>query len=279
MSIVLKRTRVRPGASRRTGAVLLAAMLVGTMAASFGGAQVGLAAASLSIAPISWDVIGLDHNNPLTGPDTFPVGARVCNTGTSAATNVTTSLTWDSANAFIFLVPGSQSVITVASLAAGACTDMYFNVRVSRTAAAKTTSRRYHITASADGVAGVSTPAGRQLYVEALRSQARNQVTSITGPGGVPPTTTVVVGNTYTYVLTSETAPGGYEQFETFLNFPNLIFRIVSVSATYTTPVGLHDHQDLHGRLRMGNGPRGRRLHELRRTCRRPGWRRRATRS
>ena len=111
---------------------------------------------------------------------------------------------------------------------------MYFNARVSRNSAAKTTSRGYHITATADGVAGVSTPAGRQLYVEGLRSQARNQVISITGPGGSAPATTVIVGNTYTYVLTSETAPGGYEQFETFLNFPNLIFRIVSMSAATT---------------------------------------------
>ena len=183
MAIVPKRTHVRSSVSRRTGPVLLAAMLIGTMAAAFGGAQVGLAAASLSIAPITWDVIGLDHNDPTTGPDTFPVGARVCNTGSSTATGVSTSLTWDTANAFIALVPGSQSTVIVASLAAGACTDIYFNVRVSRTSAAKTTSRGYHITASADGVAGVSTPAGRQLYVEALRSQARNQVTSITGPG------------------------------------------------------------------------------------------------
>ena len=89
-------------------------MLVGTLAATFGGAQVGLAAASLSIAPITWDVVGLDHNDPTTGPDTFPVGARVCNTGSSTATGVSTSLTWDTANAFIALVPGSQSTVTVA---------------------------------------------------------------------------------------------------------------------------------------------------------------------
>lgn len=46
------------------------------------------------------------------------------------------------------------------------------------------------------------------------------------------------VGNTYTFVLNSHTAPGGYEQLSSFLNFPNSIFQIVSVSSTYTAPPG-----------------------------------------
>ena len=45
------------------------------------------AAASLSIAPLTWNVIGLDSNNVNAGPNTFPVGARACNTGDAAATN------------------------------------------------------------------------------------------------------------------------------------------------------------------------------------------------
>ena len=43
------------------------------------------AAVSLSIAPITWNVIGLDSNNVLVGPNNFPIGARVCNTGTTPA--------------------------------------------------------------------------------------------------------------------------------------------------------------------------------------------------
>src|SRR5689334_18691046 len=39
------------------------------------------AAASLSITPITWNIIGLDSNNVNVGPNHFPVGARVCNTG------------------------------------------------------------------------------------------------------------------------------------------------------------------------------------------------------
>ena len=42
----------------------------------------------LTITPITWGVVGLDSNNVTTGPNLFPVGARICNTGTTAATNV-----------------------------------------------------------------------------------------------------------------------------------------------------------------------------------------------
>ena len=46
------------------------------------------AAANLTIAPLTWNVIGLDSNNVHVGPDSFPVGARVCNVGNASATNV-----------------------------------------------------------------------------------------------------------------------------------------------------------------------------------------------
>jgi len=78
---------VRP-ARRRLGSVLVVAVVIGGLLGTFGGARVGNAAAILSISPITWDVIGLDHNDPTDGPDTFPVGARVCNTGSDPATNV-----------------------------------------------------------------------------------------------------------------------------------------------------------------------------------------------
>ena len=40
-----------------------------------------LAATTVSVTPISWNVIGLDSNNVNVGPNHFPVGVRVCNTG------------------------------------------------------------------------------------------------------------------------------------------------------------------------------------------------------
>src|SRR5689334_13284286 len=88
------------------------------------------AAAALTIAPLTWNIIGLDSNNVNVGPNNFPVGARVCNTGDTTATNVTSSFVWDSADTFINLRAGSLSTLSVASLAAGACTDFYFEVTV-----------------------------------------------------------------------------------------------------------------------------------------------------
>ena len=93
-------------------------------------------AASLTIQPITWDVIGLDSNNVNVGPNQYLVGARVTNSTGATVNNVTANYIWDSANANINIHVGSASTITVASLANGASTDFYFNVDITRTAAA-----------------------------------------------------------------------------------------------------------------------------------------------
>jgi len=49
------------------------------------------AAANLTVTPVTWNIIGLDSNNVNVGPQDFAVGARVCNTGDVAATNVTST--------------------------------------------------------------------------------------------------------------------------------------------------------------------------------------------
>jgi hypothetical protein len=85
------------------------------------------AAAALTITPITWNVIGLDSNNVNVGPNHFPVGARVCNTGDTAATNVTARLIWDSNNSYIDYRPGTNTTLSVSSLAGNnTCTDFYF---------------------------------------------------------------------------------------------------------------------------------------------------------
>lgn len=137
------------------------------------------AAAQLTITPLTWNVIGLDSNDVSTGPDTFPVGARVCNTGDTAATNVVSNYVWDSANANINLLAGSPSTLSVPTLAAGECTDFYYIVQISRNSVAYDTARRYHITATADGLGTVSTPVPRELYIEHLISQNRNATLNI----------------------------------------------------------------------------------------------------
>jgi uncharacterized repeat protein (TIGR01451 family) len=220
---------------RRTllcGLTLAAALLFGRTPA--------FAAASLSIAPLTWNVIGLDSNNVNVGPNHFPVGARVCNTGDAPATNVTSAFVWDSANPLVDLRPGTLTDFNaspVPSLAPAACHDFYYEVEVTRNAAAYDTTRRYHVTATADTLGTVSTPTPRELYVEHLISQSRNHILDVKLNGTSVPnggTMTLVVGQTYTIDLVGSTATNGYEQLESFINFPNTIFQVNSVSTTYS---------------------------------------------
>ncbi|MFN2454798.1 MAG: hypothetical protein ABR577_11320 [Pyrinomonadaceae bacterium] len=186
--------------------------------------------AGVTVTPVTWNVIGLDSNNPNVGPNTFQVGARVCNTGATSITNVAGNFVWDSSNSYINLSGSSTSVVK--SLSAGACVDMYFQVTVTRTSLAYDTTRRYHITVSADNTAAVSTPTPRELYVERIISQGRNSTVSITGPS------TVYVGQTYTYTLAASTATQGYDQLEAFLSLSNVIFQVQSIATTYSAPAG-----------------------------------------
>src|ERR1051325_7544184 len=200
------------------------------------------AAAVLTISPLTWNIVGLDSNNVNVGPNNFPVGARVCNTGNAIATNVVSSFVWNSADPYINLRAGSLSTLSVASLAAGACTDFYFEVTVTRNASAYNHTRRYHITATADTLGVISTPTPRELFVEHLISQSRNTVSDVqywTGAGSPISvanggTMTLTVGNTYFIKLVGATATNGYEQIESFINFPNTIFQILSVATTYS---------------------------------------------
>jgi len=139
------------------------------------------AAAILTITPITWNVIGLDSLSVALGPDIYPVGARVCNTGDTAATNVIATFFWDSVDTNInILLP---TILTAPSLAGGGtCTDFYFNVVVNRLDAAIGSHRGYHITATANGLGEVDTPKPRELFVKALTQTSAIHVGTITGP-------------------------------------------------------------------------------------------------
>jgi len=198
----------------------------------FGILGVHSAFAGITITPASWNVIGLDSNNVSVGPNLFPVGTRVCNTGGAAVTNVTAKFVWDSANAFINIDANQTDTQTLSSLAANSCIDFYYDISVTRSTLAYNATRRFHITAVGDGVSLVSTPTPRELYVEKLVSQNRNSVQSIIGPS------TVYVGQTYNYTVNASTATGGYEQLEAFLSLSNVVFRVLAIATTYTAPTG-----------------------------------------
>src|SRR5204863_1035627 len=137
---------------------------------------------------------------PTAGPNQFPVGVRICNTGSSAATNVATSFSWDSANISLVEAPGRA----VGTVAAGSCRDVYYTAQITRTNAAYNTARRYHVSVSADTLATISTATPRELFVEKLVSHNRNSFISMNVPA------TVRVGDPVSYTVTTETATNGY---------------------------------------------------------------------
>jgi hypothetical protein len=203
-------------------------VLVGVLAA-FAAAS-ARAASTLTVTRITWDVVGLDSNKVTSGPNQFPVGMRVCNTGSTAATNTVATFTWDSANQYVSLLESPTA--SIGTLAAGACTDVYWTAVVTRNSAAYDTTRQYHVTVSADSTASVSTPTPRELYVEHLVSQNRNSITNITG------STSVRVGTRITEVLNASTSTNGYEQLTAASMWPSSMFKVVSTSTTYTAPSG-----------------------------------------
>lgn len=195
-------------------------------------------AAVTSVTPNTWNIIGLDSNTPAFGPNRFPVGANVCS---NSAGTVNVAFSWDTGgttndDTYIYLRPGSLGTIDnpldLIFTAAG-CKDAYFEVEVNPISASFDKTRRYHITAGS-----VSTPTPRELYVEHLVSQSRNAIDSFKVNGTSIPaggTISLMVGNTYTIELGGHTAPGGYNQIEQFINFPNTIFQVLSVNTTYSS--------------------------------------------
>ena len=134
---------------------------IGFLGAAVFGLFVPLFAhATLTVTPVTWNVVGLDSNSPTSGPKDFPVGARVCSN--VATSNVAVNWIWDSANANVNLRPGSLSTVILATIGAGGCADAYFEIEVNQVVAAYDTTRRYHITAT-DVSGTVSSPTPREV--------------------------------------------------------------------------------------------------------------------
>ncbi len=212
----------------------------------------GLAWGQLTIEPITWDVVGLDSNRPLTsGPDLFPTGVRICSAVDT--TNVVVSFTWPDGNGsgwdfgpgdpYVNLRPNSLTTLTFPSLSAGQCVDAYFELKITRDPAAFGYTRPYVVTVTDDLAQTAETPSSRGIHVEHLVSQNRNTTTQIRwgqqadgsdwvtlGGGG---TISLAVGQSYYMELTTATATG-YEQLQSFLTLSNTIFRIIGVETTYT---------------------------------------------
>ena len=222
---------------------LILILVLALFASVFQPQSEAFAAAALTVTPLTWNVIGLDSNNVNAGPNDFPVGARVCNTGDSAATNVVANFVWDSSNALSILV---QARIAVCQFRAWppARVPIFILKWKSRAMPPPIIPRDVitsNVTADAGATTG-STPTPRELFVEHLISQNRNAVTDVKYGASLGSLTSVpaggamslIVGNTYYIQLFGGTATQGYNQFEAFVSFPNTIFQILSVSTTYS---------------------------------------------
>ncbi len=211
------------------------------------------AATTLTIEPITWNVIGLDSNNVNVGPNTFPVGARVCYTGDEPA-YLKADFIWDDSDSYINLSANNTDPLTINGPFTEPCVDFYFEVEVTRNSAAYDHTRAYHIEVT-DGTTTVSTPQPRELYVEHLVSQSRNgQLDLRLSTDGVNfssvavgGTMGLVVGSTYWIQLVGYTATQGYEQIESYLTLPNTIFQVHEVESVFSSPVNPTIIDQLYG--------------------------------
>ncbi|HPH95894.1 MAG TPA: SdrD B-like domain-containing protein [Anaerolineaceae bacterium] len=212
-----------------------------------------LATVTLTIEPIAWNVVGLDSNNVNVGPNDFPVGARVCNTGDTTATNITSIFFWDSSDPYINLRDGSATSftgeLTVPTLEPGDCTDFYYEIFITRNPAAYNHTRRYHITAKSTETSTISTPTPREIFVERLVSQNRNSINDVKVNGTSIPnggSMSLLVGNTYDIEVIGQTATQGYQQLEVFFTLFNTVFRVNHVHSTYSATQMLPPYDKLY---------------------------------
>jgi hypothetical protein len=112
-----------------------------------------LAAPTLTITPITWNVIGLDNNDQTKGPNRFLIGAKVCNTG-DTATNLSVRFIWNSNNDYISLIgPDRYNQASFGQT----CETFFYNIEVTRDTNAYLKTRDYYIEASADNVTPITT--------------------------------------------------------------------------------------------------------------------------
>ena len=226
------------------------------------------AASAVTVEPITWNVVGLDSNNVNVGPNEFPIGARACNPSSNSVSllDVEADFVWLSGgttndDTYIHLRPGSLDPIQSdpqIDLAPGECYDFYFEVEVSRNSSSYDQTRRYRIDISYEDPdfvdrQVVNSPTPREVYVERLISQNRNETTNMRVDGVAIPVggaMNLMVGEIYTITLDAKTATQGYEQIESFIHFPNTIFQVLDVSTSYsadTSPYVDNPNDQLYG--------------------------------
>lgn len=188
-----------------------------------------LAQPALSAEIVSWQIVGLDSNDPTgSAPELFLIQAQVTNTGTAPATGSNAVLTLGSLSPnpcapADCISLASSPTDSLGTIGPGGTADAFWTVRVAKTAAAIGTSTPITVTVSANNAPSVvatqsdrnpppcgTTPTpGGSLLVEGLISQARNDVISYSvSPGVQLPDGSweVVRGSSFTVTVIADTA-------------------------------------------------------------------------
>jgi len=236
---------------RRRWALTLGALLVlvgGAVLFGTTASTSGATAGPLTVQWITWSVVGLDSNNHNSGPDTFPRGFRICNTGSDAVSGVSETWYWGTGSPGVtadgaFNAPANNTALTsIGTLAGGACSDVFTDVVVKRSGGntVRTHNQDATVVASSTTVGVATASATKHVYIESLVSQNRNKTKYLSGPGGCnitftvcdPPKTNIYVGQTYTYKLYAQTSTA-YDEIEAFTAWPSFV-QVTSGSATFS---------------------------------------------
>ncbi|MFZ9986805.1 MAG: hypothetical protein ACO3HV_03560, partial [Candidatus Nanopelagicales bacterium] len=187
---------------------------------------------TLGITKTGWNVIGLDSNRVTVGPNQFPNGVLLCNEVGAATLTGTATWNWTDPDDSAIDLDVSSPALASWEVPGGECRSVYWTITVNRATSSYFKSRGFNINVSVTGGDSATIASGQEMYVEKLVSQNRNVVYGITGPG-IGGGGEALVGETYDYVVTGATAPGGYEQLEFAAVFPPNLFEVISVSQNY----------------------------------------------
>ncbi len=195
-------------------------------------------APSLSFRDPTWEIIGLDQGRAVFGPQSYLVGANLCNNGGESGA-ITATLDLEPGSGTI--QPSGPTSLSIPSLAADECTGVYYNVDIvdENLATAIDAVQPYTITVTAENFNDNLLRLNGSLEVAALTSlnQAIDQdiaIYRLVGPAQV------TVGNVEEYVAEVNGVITDTEQLVHQVNFPSDMFRIIGINHT----VDMADSQD-----------------------------------
>lgn len=187
-------------------------------------------APSLSFRDPTWEIIGLDQGSAVFGPQSYLVGANLCNNGGESGA-ITATLDLEPGSGTI--QPSGPTSLSIPSLAADECTGVYYNVDIvdENLATAIGAVQPYTISVTAANFVTETVRLNGSLEVAGLapRNQAINvdqAIYQLDGPAQV------TVGNVYQYVAQVNGVITDTTQLVHQVNFPAEIFRITGIEHT-----------------------------------------------